>query len=71
LFGVDAFGFDVCRIHALHGFHADDCDPDFHNQGKLLEMLKPYPADEMEAYPVCTTVNNPRNETAACVEAMT
>ena len=27
-------------------------ETDFHGQGKLLEMLKPYPAEEMEAYPV-------------------
>lgn len=45
-------------------------EPDFHGQGKLLEMLKPYPAEDMEAYPISTTVNNPRNETKECVEAV-
>jgi putative SOS response-associated peptidase YedK len=45
-------------------------EPDFHGQGKLLEMLKPYPAEEMEASPVSTTVNNPRNETKECIEAV-
>ncbi len=45
-------------------------EPEFHGQGKLLEMLRPYPADEMEAYPVSTVVNNPRNETAQCIEAV-
>jgi len=30
-------------------------------------MLKPYPAVEMEAYPVSATVNNPRNEAAECI----
>lgn len=44
-------------------------EPDFHGQGKLLEMLKPYPADWMEAYPVSTVVNNPRNETKECIVA--
>jgi putative SOS response-associated peptidase YedK len=36
-------------------------------QDKLLEMLRPYPAEEMEAYPVRAMVNNPRNETTECV----
>jgi putative SOS response-associated peptidase YedK len=45
-------------------------EPDFHGQGKLLEMLRPYPADEMEAQPVSTLVNNPRNDTKECVEAI-
>jgi putative SOS response-associated peptidase YedK len=46
-------------------------EPDFHGQGKLLEMLKPYPAEDMEAYPISTLVNNPRNETKECMEALT
>ena len=45
-------------------------EPDFHGETKLLEMLKPYPAEEMEAFPVSTVVNNPRNETRGCIEAM-
>jgi putative SOS response-associated peptidase YedK len=44
-------------------------EPEFHGQGKLLEMLKPYPAEEMGAYPVSTVVNNPRNEKKECIEA--
>jgi putative SOS response-associated peptidase YedK len=45
-------------------------EPDFHGQGKLLEMLKPYPAEDMEAYPVSTVVNNPRNEVQECIEGV-
>ncbi len=45
-------------------------EPEFHGQTKLQEMLKPYPADEMEAYPASTFVNNPRNETKQRVEAV-
>ena len=45
-------------------------EPDFHGQGKLLEMLKPYPVEEMEAFPVSTVVNNPRNEKMECVKAV-
>ena len=44
-------------------------EPDSHGQGKLLEMLKPYPAEDMEAYPISTVVNNPRNEVKECIEA--
>jgi putative SOS response-associated peptidase YedK len=35
----------------------------------LLDCLKPYPADEMTAYPVTSFVNNPRNDTPECVVA--
>jgi len=45
-------------------------EPDFHGQGKLLEMLRPYPAEEMEAYPISTVVNNPKNENSKCIEAI-
>ncbi len=45
-------------------------EPDFHGQGKLLEMLKPYPVEEMEAYPVSTVVNNPRNEKEECIKGV-
>ena len=30
---------------------------------ELLSLLKPYPAGEMEAYPVSRLVNNPKNDT--------
>ncbi len=33
----------------------------------LTPLLKPYPAEEMDAYPVSTLVNNPANEKAECV----
>ena len=34
----------------------------------MLEMLGPYPASEMESFPVSTTVNSARNETPKCIE---
>lgn len=34
----------------------------------LQQLLRPYDAEAMAAHPVSTTVNNPRHETAACVE---
>ncbi len=35
---------------------------------ELTEMLKPYPSEKMESYPVSTRVNNPREEDARLVE---
>lgn len=35
---------------------------------KLLNLLKPYPADEMTAYPVNPVVNKPSEEGPKCVE---
>jgi putative SOS response-associated peptidase YedK len=34
---------------------------------KLNDLLAPYPAEEMTAYPVSTVVNNPRNDTPECI----
>jgi len=36
--------------------------PDNHDTAALAQLLVPYPADEMRAYPVGTRVNNARNE---------
>ncbi|MBK8900866.1 MAG: SOS response-associated peptidase [Anaerolineaceae bacterium] len=33
-----------------------------------LHLLRPYPAEKMVAYPVSTLVNNPRNDTAQCIQ---
>jgi putative SOS response-associated peptidase YedK len=45
-------------------------DPEFQDKAKLQSLLRPYPDGEMTAYPVNTLVNNPRNETAACIDAI-
>jgi putative SOS response-associated peptidase YedK len=34
---------------------------------RLTRLLGPYPAGEMEAYPVSPLVNNPRNDVPECV----
>jgi len=34
----------------------------------LVELLKPFPPDEMECYAVNTIVGNPRNNSPACIE---
>lgn len=32
------------------------------NAGELLALLKPYPSDEMDAYPVSKLINSPKND---------
>lgn len=45
-------------------------DPTLKNTVYLSGLLKPYEANEMEAYPVSTIVNNPRNDYSECIEAI-
>jgi putative SOS response-associated peptidase YedK len=42
-------------------------DPAEQAPDRLDPWLGPYPASEMTAYPVSTLVNNPRNDSAACI----
>ncbi len=52
--------------------HAEDydqwLDPNLQKADPLQPLLRPYEANAMQAYPVSTTVNSPRNETPACIE---
>ena len=54
--------------------HAEDydlwLDPKQQARDRLQPLLRPYEDDDMQAYPVSTTVNSPRNETATCVEPL-
>jgi putative SOS response-associated peptidase YedK len=43
-------------------------DPKEKDPGELKDLLKPYPPEEMEAFPVAKTVNSPANETDECVK---
>ncbi len=43
-------------------------DPDLQEVELLLDLLRPYPDDEMEAYPVSRFVNSPSNDDERCVE---
>lgn len=43
-------------------------DPKNQRIDQLTEMLAPYPAAQMEAYPVARLVNSPNNNTPACIE---
>jgi putative SOS response-associated peptidase YedK len=42
-------------------------DPGNHDPKRLRPLLVPFPADEMEAYPVTKLVNDPENDLPACI----
>jgi putative SOS response-associated peptidase YedK len=42
-------------------------DPKEQDAAAMADLLRPFPADAMEAYPVSRTVNSPKNDVAACV----
>jgi putative SOS response-associated peptidase YedK len=46
-------------------------DPSMGDRGQLLDMLKPYPAAEMEAYPVSKQVNSPSHNSPDCIKRLT
>jgi putative SOS response-associated peptidase YedK len=48
--------------------HAMWLDPDFDEKEPLTTLLKPYPADAMEAYPVSRKVNKPSNNEPSVLE---
>ena len=54
--------------------HSEDyemwLDPDFDEKEPLTTLLKPYPASEMEAYPVSRKVNKPSNNQPECIESV-
>jgi putative SOS response-associated peptidase YedK len=43
-------------------------DPAVVDHRRLLDILSPYPADEMEAYPVSSLVNSVKNDSPACID---
>jgi putative SOS response-associated peptidase YedK len=45
-------------------------DPDFDEKEQLTTLLKPYPAEAMEAYPVSRRVNSPSNNEPSCIESV-
>ena len=52
----------------------DDWDAWLETEAKgeeaLQNMLKPYPAEGMAAWPVSMKVNSPRNDSVECLEAV-
>ncbi|MGE0474519.1 MAG: SOS response-associated peptidase [Nitrospirales bacterium] len=53
-------------LHPDH--HQFWLDHETQNSQALQSLLKPYPGDEMEAFPISLLVNNPRNDTALCLQ---
>lgn len=51
--------------------YAQWLDPAEHEPARLLPLLAPYPAAGMEAYPVSTLVNTPKNDTPDLIERLT
>jgi putative SOS response-associated peptidase YedK len=45
-------------------------DPKTEDHTRLLELLKPYPSDQIEAYPVSKRVNSPRNNSPECIRRL-
>jgi putative SOS response-associated peptidase YedK len=43
-------------------------DPEMKDQETLLDLLKPYPAGDMEAYPVSRRVNSPGYNSPECIK---
>lgn len=50
--------------------HAAWLDPASASPDALRLLLRPYPPDEMTAYPVSTRVNSPANDVPECVDAL-
>ncbi|MCB9076773.1 MAG: SOS response-associated peptidase [Anaerolineaceae bacterium] len=48
--------------------YAQWLDPNEQKPDQLQALLKPYPAEEMMAYPVSTVVNNPGHDVPECVQ---
>jgi len=46
-------------------------DPTFQQIARLNALLRPYPSEELTAYPVNTLVNNPRYDTPQCLDPIT
>ena len=51
--------------------YASWIDPDPKKPEMLRELLVPYPADKMEAYPVTTKVNKPSYDEPGCIQPTT
>ena len=50
--------------------HAAWLDPRFEEKEALLDLLRPYPSEEAEAYPVSRRLNRPANNEPGVVETV-
>ncbi|HEV8066882.1 MAG TPA: SOS response-associated peptidase [Planctomycetaceae bacterium] len=58
---------DRMPVIMAHEDYARWLDPKNQDVQALQGLLRPYPAEEMTAYPISTLVNSPRNESPECV----
>jgi len=58
---------DRMPVILSHDAYAQWLDASPRTPDSLQPLIKPYPSDEMAAYPVSTLVNNPKNDRAECV----
>ncbi len=56
----------ILQTHAFETW----LDSSIQNPQLLSSFLQPYPPEEMEAFPVSTIVNNPKNDSEACIQAL-
>ena len=45
-------------------------DPKITDTNGLMDLIKPYPFEKMEAYPVSPTVNKPENDSPECIDPL-
>ena len=45
-------------------------DPSVHDVNRLKALLRPYPSEALEAYPVSTRVNSPVHDDPTCIQPM-
>ena len=58
----------ACRSYSPPTSYDQWLDPTFQHVESLKAFLRPYPSEELMAYPVSTLVNNPRHDTPQCLE---
>jgi putative SOS response-associated peptidase YedK len=59
---------DRMPVILSHEAEAIWLDPTIQDPAELLPLLKPYPAEEMKAYPVSRWVNTPDHDSPECIE---
>jgi putative SOS response-associated peptidase YedK len=69
--GANAIGLPIHdRMPAILPGKAENLwiDPEFGDVNKLAELIKPFPAEEMEVYEVSRLVNSPKNDSPDCIK---
>jgi hypothetical protein len=59
--------FDIVTVQTRREHHEQWLDPEFQDTDRLAQLLVPYPARQVKAYPVSPLVNNPKFEDERCI----